>query len=405
MTLQQWFQVSTSIEKSHYGVNTLPESRHRISDAESVESCLINYLAREVLQGRGVYQARRVRHCGTREEVLSWLAHYGGFVPLIDWQYHNNKMAIDARCLLWSETAQIAVSIEEDAVSDWLMIDVVGITEAFDAFFAGLLTIVVDREDVQGKVKILCMSAGGNYLSDVGHFDEPFIPGNYTTDLVQAFGDICENILHEHPQGRLYILHGKAGTGKSHMIRGFVGAVQATFIYVPSSVVGELTSPRLFEALIEERRNDYPLVLILEDADKSLLRRQLDNVAEVSDILNMTDGLIGEALNIHIIATLNSTQTEIDPAILRQGRLAKYLEFVPLPRVKCCEILFRLVPDRTAEVTRVLAKGTHDLVLGDVYALAREKFGWTPTMSEGRPRSRRLRRRRPRSFDMQRPLF
>jgi ATP-dependent 26S proteasome regulatory subunit len=41
----------------------------------------------------------------------------------------------------------------------------------------------------------------------------------------------------------------------------------------------------------------------------------------VSNILNLTDGVLGEALNIHVIATFNTEKENIDEALLRSGRL------------------------------------------------------------------------------------
>ena len=68
-------------------------------------------------------------------------------------------------------------------------------------------------------------------------------------------------------------------------------------------------------------------MLILEDAESILHRRGNDNREKVATLLNITDGLLGDALGLHVICTLNSDLTDIDPALLRPGRLVAHRDF------------------------------------------------------------------------------
>ena len=53
----------------------------------------------------------------------------------------------------------------------------------------------------------------------------------------------------------------------------------------------------------------------MEDADATLATRQIDNVGRLSDLLNMSDGILGEMADLRIIATTNAKSTEIDEAV------------------------------------------------------------------------------------------
>jgi ATP-dependent 26S proteasome regulatory subunit len=64
-------------------------------------------------------------------------------------------------------------------------------------------------------------------------------------------------------------------------------------------------------------------ILIIEDAEKVVLERDSRESSRqgVSNILNMTDGILGDCLSIQIIATFNTSRDKIDSALLRKGRL------------------------------------------------------------------------------------
>ncbi len=77
----------------------------------------------------------------------------------------------------------------------------------------------------------------------------------------------------------------------------------------------------------ENRNSKLRKVLILEDAESVLLRRGDDNREKVATLLNLTDGMLGDALGLHVVCTLNSELADLDPALLRPGRLVAHRDF------------------------------------------------------------------------------
>jgi ATP-dependent 26S proteasome regulatory subunit len=77
--------------------------------------------------------------------------------------------------------------------------------------------------------------------------------------------------------------------------------------------------------------SNYHFVCVLEDADGALMTRDLDNRREVGAILNITDGLLADFLKLQVICSINCSSTEIDPALIRPGRLSTHLLFERMP--------------------------------------------------------------------------
>jgi ATP-dependent 26S proteasome regulatory subunit len=52
-----------------------------------------------------------------------------------------------------------------------------------------------------------------------------------------------------------------------------------------------------------------------------------DKREAVSSLLNITDGLKGRMLRLHIICSGNAEMVDLDPAVLRPGRLMNHRRF------------------------------------------------------------------------------
>ena len=105
---------------------------------------------------------------------------------------------------------------------------------------------------------------------------------------------------------------------------------QKKVLFVSPSVAGNLMNPEFMDLLID---NPYA-VLIIEDAENILMDRKFSSYSSVSNLLNISDGLLSDCLNVQIICTFNSDINMVDDALLRKGRLIAEYEFTKLDAVK-----------------------------------------------------------------------
>ena len=163
---------------------------------------------------------------------------------------------------------------------------------------------------------------------------------NYTPEAVKAWDRVASDLQSEDPNGRIAIFHGPPGTGKTHLIRGFMSAgINGTFVIIPPKEIGNIGDPEMIDLLIEIQ-DDYEgrIILVIEDADEILSTRKATSMSALANALNLGDGLMGDAVNAFIIATTNSPLGEIDPAILRPGRLSVISEVPNLPTAQAQEV-------------------------------------------------------------------
>ena len=74
-------------------------------------------------------------------------------------------------------------------------------------------------------------------------------------------------------------------------------------------------------------------LLVLEDCDE-LVRAEAKAAAgqALSRLLNLTDGLVGQGLDVLVCITTNEQLSRLHPAVVRPGRCLAQIEVGPLPR-------------------------------------------------------------------------
>ena len=148
------------------------------------------------------------------------------------------------------------------------------------------------------------------------HYNEDFLPIHKA--MVKQ--------LNKKDTNGLYLFHGQPGTGKSTYIKYLIHQLKKEVIFISPKMAGQLDNLSMTSFLLENRNS----VLVIEDAEELITSREDVRNSNLSMLLNLTDGLLGESLGIQIIATFNTDVKNIDKALLRKGRLSAIYEFKPL---------------------------------------------------------------------------
>lgn len=152
-------------------------------------------------------------------------------------------------------------------------------------------------------------------------------------------------LLRQHLNG-ISLFEGPPGTGKTSYIRQLMIALKDShrFYFLPSCNLAALRDSDFVDFWSDERRlhGERRFVVVLEDSEKVLTPRSSDNREEVGVLLNITDGILGEFLRLQVICTVNAQLHELDPALLRPGRLTVRRHFGRLPRDRALRLAERL---------------------------------------------------------------
>jgi hypothetical protein len=144
----------------------------------------------------------------------------------------------------------------------------------------------------------------------------------YNDDFAEVHGIILDRLNNKSDKG-IVLLHGLPGTGKITYLRYLIGLLNKKILFLNPQIAANLGSPDFIELLLDNPNS----ILVVEDAEAILKDRKHNGDNGVSNILNISDGLMSDFLNVQIICTFNSNLAEIDTALLRKGRLIARYDF------------------------------------------------------------------------------
>ena len=262
-----------------------------------------------------------------------------------------------------SETSEKSVSIYQNVFlsSKYKESDINNLYDILAPYFKA----IKKEEDID--FGIAAVDTTGSLYTNYYDFKEVDIDieKNYNDDIPY---DKMVDILNKEESAELMLFYGEPGTGKSTLIKKFISDMpDKDFIFMDGTLLAHVQQDRLMSYFMECQ----DAIFIFEDCEKILLNRDHNYNPTMSILLNLTDGIISDVLNIKIICTFNTALSNIDKALLRKGRLKLKYEFKKLSKEKAQKLL----PNENI---------TQDMSLADIYNFKEENdFSKKKTTSIG----------------------
>ena len=212
-------------------------------------------------------------------------------------------------------------------------------TQKVETVIKGIKRFQGTKQKSAANILLLAYEAYSGFTTKALSVNKPKlnIEDNYNDDFAEIHKTIFNRLYRKNGKG-LVLLHGKPGTGKTSYIRYLIFALKKNVIFLPPNVTSSITDPSLLNILI----NNPNSVFIIEDAENIIVDREKEGNSSVSALLNITDGLLSDCLNIQIICTFNTDISKVDSALLRKGRLIAQYEFKELEVEKANALSLKL---------------------------------------------------------------
>lgn len=199
------------------------------------------------------------------------------------------------------------------------------------------------------KIHIITQSNNDFYLKDIPLTNKKskFSFENYNKGFEEISTRVVDTLRSNNESG-LVLFHGDPGTGKTSYLKYLLHTItNKKLIYMPPDLTEHLSSPGFITFMMSEATNS---ILLIEDAENVLRHREAGGNQAVSNILNLSDGILGDVLKLQIVCTFNSGLDAIDPALLRPGRCIAEYRFEPLERERAEALMIKLHGEDIEEI-------------------------------------------------------
>jgi hypothetical protein len=205
--------------------------------------------------------------------------------------------------------------------------------ELADRILAGMLAAAPAEEPRRDTVPIWFWALDDKAPSafcrrvDAPSWDE--VATNYPAPVADHLAQLVA--LRDLPAlGRLILLHGPTGTGKTSFVRALAREwadwCDVHYVIDPDAL---FTHPTYMLQLLLHQEPDRARLVVAEDVDGLVSMRRATGPDTVGRLLNLADGLPGQGQRFLLALTTNLARQIMNPALLRPGRCAACVELRP----------------------------------------------------------------------------
>jgi hypothetical protein len=340
-------------------------------------------LLKDALDGRGepINTGNLSGYLKKKEEFISALKELGGREVLRsvddDWDYDSEEDCVSWNFVLAFNRGFANVSVSSNGWAK-IMYNIADLELTQKLIVLGKKYFKPRTES--RNIYVITVGSNGFELTDIGKAALPLERGNYTEKVLHDFDTIIGDFKSDTPAGRISIIEGSPGTGKTFLVRGLLDeAPKSTCVIVPAGMLSDLAGPHLISVLLEAKDTggaEFPIILIIEDGDMAIISRDAGNMSTITSLLNFGDGMLGSLIDLRIVITTNAKRLDIDEAIKRPGRLSAILKVDSLYDDDANKVLARVLKTTVGTLKKPYRDGQAP-TLAEVYMRARE-FGWKP---------------------------